>query len=404
MIAPLSLVLFILVSWQFSSTNLISLSSSSSTSTSASVSGRMWEEKKRVNGSRIAICLVGAARRFELTGPSILKNILLEYPNADLFLHSPLDKDAFKFSLLRKAPRIAGVRIFTPVNIAEDESQTRVLTSSNSPNGIQGLLQYFNLVEGCLTMIRAHEEHVINSTYEWIVRTRVDGYWSAPLESSNFVTNTYTIPTGSNYGGLNDRFGVGDRRTSTAALSRLSLIPQLESSGYQLLNSEAAFKAQLVTSNVTYRDSLLPFCILSDRMYNYPPTGFDVPVTSMGSTVPLSGAKCRPCRPACVERCVEDVLSGLNRWWSWTENEIMRKVDLCDASGVWEEGWDNIFDEVAGRRAARMRRKMKSLVFDKCVLNYQEMMEKTVSWWESPSPEEICKLGQKQQFINKKAE
>lgn len=266
----------------------------------------------------------------------------------------------------------------------------------------QGLLQYFNMVEGCLTMIRAHEERVINSTYEWIVRTRVDGYWSAPLGSSNFVRNTYTIPTGSNYGGLNDRFGVGDRRTSTVALSRLRLIPQLESSGYQLLNSEAAFKAQLVTSNVTYQDSLLPFCVLSDRMYDYPPTGYGVPVTSIGSTASLSGAKCRPCRPVCVGKCVEDVLLGLNRWWSWTENENMTKVDLCNASGEWEEGWDKTFDKVAGRISARMRRKMKSLGFNRCVLNFQEMKKKTASWWESPSPEEICRSGLTPQLVKQK--
>lgn len=87
--------------------------------------------------SRMAVCLVGGARRFELTGPSILEMILNEYPNSDLFLHSPLDPDAFKFSLLKSAPKVAAVQIFQPQPLPENESYVRVLTAQNSPNGIQ---------------------------------------------------------------------------------------------------------------------------------------------------------------------------------------------------------------------------------------------------------------------------
>jgi hypothetical protein len=87
--------------------------------------------------SKIAVCLVGGARRFELTGPSILEMILKEYPNSDLFLHSPLDLDSFKFSLLKFAPKVAAVKIFLPQQFPENESFARVLTAHNSPQGIQ---------------------------------------------------------------------------------------------------------------------------------------------------------------------------------------------------------------------------------------------------------------------------
>ncbi|KAL0665223.1 hypothetical protein Bca4012_102061 [Brassica carinata] len=88
--------------------------------------------------SKMAVCLVGGARRFELTGPSIIEKILRDYPNADLFLNSPLDHNSFKLRLLKDSPRLAWVRIFEPTPINETESMVRVLTPMNSPNGIKG--------------------------------------------------------------------------------------------------------------------------------------------------------------------------------------------------------------------------------------------------------------------------
>ncbi|GFZ10511.1 hypothetical protein Acr_21g0011100 [Actinidia rufa] len=243
----------------------------------------LW--KRELDRSRMAVCLVGGARR-------------------------PLDSNAFKFSLLKIAPRIASVRIFKPSPIPETESQFRVLTASNSPNGIQGLLQYFHLVEGCLTMINSYQNQN-NFTYDWIVRTRVDGYWSDPLGPENFISGQYLVPPGSSYGGLNDRLGVGDLNTSTAALSRLSLIPILDAAGFQQLNSESAFKAQLTTQGVRHVTRPIPFCVVTDRRYNFPPAEYGVPVAAMSSSGPLSGAKCRPCPAACSGPCVAKVMGGL---------------------------------------------------------------------------------------------
>ncbi|KAL9380225.1 hypothetical protein Peur_025882 [Populus x canadensis] len=94
--------------------------------------------------SRMAVCLVGGARRFELTGLSIVKNILHKvYPNSDLFLHSNFDDKAFKFSLLKSVPRLASVRIIHPKPLPETLPQLRVLITANSPNGIQVCFPFY---------------------------------------------------------------------------------------------------------------------------------------------------------------------------------------------------------------------------------------------------------------------
>lgn len=86
---------------------------------------------------RVAVCLVGGARAFELTGKTLKKYILNAYNDTDVFLHSPLDKDSHKFTLLSGASGLANARIFSPQRLPESRVQQEVLTSANSPNGIQ---------------------------------------------------------------------------------------------------------------------------------------------------------------------------------------------------------------------------------------------------------------------------
>ncbi|KAI3837728.1 hypothetical protein MKX03_008335 [Papaver bracteatum] len=370
--------------------NLSSPSSSSdSTSESVSDSTRLRNEDKKKKElllrSRIAVCLVGGARKFELTGPSIAENILNVYPNADLFLNSPLDKDSFKFSILKDiAPRIASIRIFEPTKLNETEFQRRVLTPKGSPNGIQGLLQYFNLVEGCLTLINAFQIQN-NFTYDWIVRTRVDGYWNAPLSPDNFLSNHYLVPAGSRYAGCNDRLGIGNLNTSQIALSRLSLIPQLDAAGFRQLNSEASFKAQLTTQGVKFLENRLPFCVVSARRLGFPPKG--LPVASMWSPGPLSGAYCRPCTPICAGPCADDMMANLPSW-SRIDGEN-GTLQFCDAHGVWESGWENNFDRFAGEKLAELRKRVIELKFEKCVKDFDEMKKRSVNW-DAPAAKQIC--------------
>ncbi|CAM8878320.1 hypothetical protein QQ045_020867 [Rhodiola kirilowii] len=407
-IPALSLLIFITIS-PISGSRFTSLSTLSSlksllhnnnAETSPSSNSSSSEAEAAVSilaRSRIAVCLVGGARRFELSGPSIVQNILEVYPNADLFLHSPLDSNSFKFSLLKTAPRLASVRIFSPQPLPQDEAQVRVLTAANSPNGIQGLLQYFNLVEGCLNMIKSYQQ-TRNFTYDWIVRSRVDGYWSSPLSPDLFIPGKYVVPPGSSYGGLNDRLGIGDFNSSVVALSRLSLIPKLDATGHRNLNSERSFLFQLVTQNVSYVSKRAPFCIVSDRKYSFPPGRYGVPVAAMSSIGPLSGAKCRPCKAACEGKCVERVMAGLDKGWSWTE-WANGTLNMCDAHGEWESGWEKMFDKAAGKRLAKSRKMVGKIGMKECVKEFEEMRRKVTGEWAAPPVEDICRLG----LDNKKA-
>ncbi|XP_050214998.1 uncharacterized protein LOC126666081 [Mercurialis annua] len=406
-VPPLSLLIFLsvssippinpfssfppLASFFFNRTTISSTAAANLTGLNRTVPIRPWKKDELVR-SRIAVCLVGGARRFELTGPSIVENILNVYPNSDLFLHSPLDDNSFKFSLLKIAPKIASVRIFHPNPIPETESQVRVLTAANSPNGIQGLLQYFNLVQGCLTLIDDYQKQH-NFTYDWIVRTRVDGYWNAPLDPNNFIPGQYLVPPGSTYGGLNDRLGIGDYNASAIALARLSLIPKLDSSGFRMLNSETSFRAQLTTHGVPSVTKRLPFCIVSDRKYGFPPNRYGVPVAAMSSSGPLSGAKCRPCTPVCEGKCVGEIMHWLDKGWSWTDWEN-GTLKLCDARENWEEGWEKIFDKVGGEQRSAARKRIRGLKWKQCVNDFNEMKKRTFKW-DSPPIEELCSMGVK---------
>ncbi|CAM6098390.1 unnamed protein product [Calypogeia fissa] len=337
------------------------------------------QKEQNQNHKRVAICLVGGLRAFELTGPSIRKYLLDVYPQADLFVHSPIDKDVHKLTVLAGRPHLASVRLFIPSWVTETHLVRELLRRSGSPNGIQGLLQYFNLVEGCWSLIEAYEAHH-NFTYDWVIRSRVDGYWNGPMPPIEaFNASKYYVPYGSSFHGLNDRLGIGTRDTSRVALQRLSLLPEIYDHGFRTLNSEMCFKAQFTTKHVEVDRNRFPFCVLSTRKYNFP---HGVPVASIASRGPLNGAKCRPCTPK-IWKALEE--TKMTRASIGSTDE----AGLCDARKGWEKNWEEIYDSVAGPDMAEVRQRIGRRTLDECIRDMQ-LFQREWEFWNATSPEILC--------------
>lgn len=257
----------------------------------------------------------------------------------------------------------------------------------------QGLLQYFNLVEGCLDMIKAEETNQ-NFTYDWIIRTRVDGYWSGPFPPlSTLNSSNYYVPFGSAYGGLNDRLGVGNSQTSTAALSRLRLLPLIHHHGDRNLNSETAFKAQLTVAKVPYSFMSFPFCILSYRKYSWPPTYWGVPVASLSTNGPLNGAKCRPCSSKASGSEAQAVIDKLAKGWGWPG--LIQGLQLCDAHDDWEAQWEKIYEKASGVLISGDSQNVTTRTPAECVQDVEEF-QKQWEVWDAPTAKLICSEGKTQ--------
>eukprot|EP00897_Mesotaenium_endlicherianum_P006781 jgi/Mesen1/6130/ME000313S05252 len=343
-----------------------------------------WKRKPRV-----AICLVGGAREFQLTGPSIVKHLLGAYEHTDIFLHSPLDENSHKLSLLAAAAtNVVDVRIAPDVPINETQITDRLLAvircqTCPDPQTRQGLMQQFKGVETCVSMITAFEQrHKFH--YHWVLRTRVDGYWTGPPPALGSLDRSgYTIPAGSDWGGLNDRLGMGSRAISWLGLRRLSVLRELaDDGGYSALNAEKTYLAQMEFLNIKVTRASFPFCILSHKKAS---RGFPVSA-ALSSTAALNGAKCRPCTPSVVGKEAAEYISQLPERVFGPEVD---GVDLCEAEGDWTSDWKDIFDRDAGADAAQIRTYMEGRTLDECVRDWNDF-QPWVRTWDAPPARVVC--------------
>jgi hypothetical protein len=65
---------------------------------------------------------------------------------------------------------------------------------------------------------------------------------------------------------------------------------------------------------------------------------------------------------------------------------------LCDASGPWEDGWEEVFDHAAGKEAAEERSRIARMGIEECKIEMEALRARTEQW-DVPSSDEICRLG-----------
>ncbi|XP_002967343.2 uncharacterized protein LOC9635372 [Selaginella moellendorffii] len=342
---------------------------------------------------RVALCLYGEARQFELTGLSLKNYVLDVLPDAHVFLHAPLDRDSYKLEILRGVKsRFAKARLFTPARIPETNVLREVVGAEGSSHGLQGLLHFFRLIEGCGDLVTDYErKHEF--LYDWIIKVRLDSYWTDPIPTK-YERGVYTIPFGNNCGGVNDKLGVGDRATAMATGLKLSILPALHAQGDRNLWPEALFESHLELQRILAVPTNFSFCLIDHRKWPWPPKGWHLSVPSISSKGPLNGAYCRPCNPkvSSLERS-SAIVESLCKRSGWFPTDGMEKLELCDASSLeWERGWEALFDSAAGQEAAKTREKFAgSKQLQDCVLQ-ASLFQKRWEIWDGPSPQQVCSV------------
>jgi hypothetical protein len=91
---------------------------------------------------------------------------------------------------------------------------------------------------------------------------------------------------------------------------------------------------------------------------------------------------------ACSDECA---VEQLEHAWSWTE-WWNGTLELGDTSGPWDDGWEEVFDQAAGKEAAEERLRVSKMGFEECKTEMEALRARTEQW-DVPSSDEICRLG-----------
>eukprot|EP00850_Spirogloea_muscicola_P000639 SM000002S05719 [mRNA] locus=s2:1869868:1875480:+ [translate_table: standard] len=359
------------------------LSTGAGAAAAAAAAGRSADgaNPDNIPGRKTAICLVGGVRELDLSGTSLKEHLLPAFENADVFVTTMLDKNTHKLSVL-KGVKLVAVKVVSLKALLAREGQIDQgvvddLVADGTPSGKEALLHYYQLVESCFNLIEMYETKK-DVMYEQVLWTRIDTFWSSRPHLSRAHAEAYYAPEGSSgtdFGGLNDRLGLGPREYSKAAMMRYTALKDLHAKGLERLGSEGIYKAQLEAAGVPVERLDLPFCIPTHRTFPFPPV--DAPVAPMGTPAARNGIYCRPCKP------LAEVDVALRSNWD---------MDVfCDASTEWEDSWESIFDQMAAPEAAEVRRHVRDRSQEQCLVDVRALLKPLGTQYRGVPAARICK-------------
>eukprot|EP00850_Spirogloea_muscicola_P015425 SM000118S25568 [mRNA] locus=s118:16151:22785:- [translate_table: standard] len=359
------------------------LSTGAGAAAAAAAAGRSADgaNPDNIPGRKTAICLVGGVRELDLSGTSLKEHLLPAFEDADVFVTTMLDKNTHKLSVL-KGVKLVAVKVVSLKALLAREGQIDQgvvddLVADGTPSGKEALLHYYQLVESCFNLIEMYETKK-DVMYEQVLWTRIDTFWSSRPHLSRAHSEAYYAPEGSSgtdFGGLNDRLGLGPREYSKAAMMRYTALKDLHAKGLERLGSEGIYKAQLEAAGVPVERLDLPFCIPTHRTFPFPPV--DAPVAPMGTPAARNGIYCRPCKP------LAEADVALRSSWD---------MDVfCDASTEWEDSWESIFDQMAGPEAAEVRRHVRDRSQEQCLVDVRALLKPLGTQYRGVPAARICK-------------
>eukprot|EP00850_Spirogloea_muscicola_P023861 SM000397S15167 [mRNA] locus=s397:15831:22172:- [translate_table: standard] len=317
-----------------------------------------------IPGRKTAICLVGGVRELDLSGTSLKEHLLPTFENVLKGVKLVAVKVVSLKALLAREGQI-------------DQGVVDDLVAEGTPSGKEALLHYYQLVESCFNLIEMYETKK-DVIYEQVLWTRIDTFWSSRPHLSRAHSEAYYAPEGSSgtdFGGLNDRLGLGPRDFSKAAMMRYTALKDLHAKGLERLGSEGIYKAQLEAAGVPVERLDLPFCIPTHRTFPFPPV--DAPVAPMGTPAARNGIYCRPCKP------LAEADVALRSSWD---------MDVfCDASTEWEDSWESIFDQMAGPEAAEVRRHVRDRSQEQCLVDVRALLKPLGTQYRGVPAARICK-------------
>lgn len=207
----------------------------------------------------LAICLSGSLRSLEYCIINFIDCIL--DPNKDIykiviFLYTPLDSNVYKTVLYHNnsVPILIKIQPDIQLNIPDIIWQGRnenVKIDDVSTAGIKGYLYQLHNIEETFYMIEEYEKKN-NLYFDYILRCRTDVIFTKKIFICDYILDNYIIiPDFHHWGGINDRFALGNRNIMEIYMKMYSNIYNLPKN-FNVINAEYFCKINLDNNNVKF--------------------------------------------------------------------------------------------------------------------------------------------------------